>query len=115
MAATLRHAAGQQYEVHELLDGDPPVDLGLRFQASEFGTAVEFAFEYLERRDPQREGIVSALEIVRVSDSEPETVWGYSHAQAARSPNDLVRRWGYDVTRPWSSPYRLPLRSSPAR
>lgn len=79
MVETQRHAAGHGYEVHEVLEGAPPVDLGLRFETTELGTAVDFAFDFLERRDPRREGAVSALEIVRVDGCERETVWTYSH------------------------------------
>ena len=66
MAETARHAAEHnRYEVHELLGGEPALDLGRRFETSDFGAAVDYAFDYLERRDPRREGIVGALEIVR--------------------------------------------------
>jgi len=51
MAETLRHAAGYNwYEVHEVLGREPSLDLGLRFGSSELGAAVDFAFDYLERR-----------------------------------------------------------------
>jgi hypothetical protein len=107
MAAELRHAAGQPvYEVHELQEGDPVLDLGVRFQTSDYGAAVEFAFDLLQRRDPRREGAVSALEIVRVEDGRRETVWSYSHSRTLTSRNDLVGMWGFDVTRPWHHPSR---------
>jgi hypothetical protein len=115
MAETQRHAAGQRYEVREVLEGAPSVDLGLRFETTDLGTAVDYAFDFLEQRDPRREGAVSALEIVRVADSERETVWTYSHAKASGSAGDLVRLWGYDVTRVWNRPYSGPVRPAPAR
>jgi hypothetical protein len=115
MAETQRHAAGQRYEVREVLEGAPPVDLGLRFETTDLGTAVDYAFDFLEQRDPRREGAVSALEIVRVADSERETVWTYCHAKASGSAGDLVRLWGYDVTRMWTRPYSGPVRPAPAR
>jgi hypothetical protein len=115
MAESKRHAAGHRYEVHEALEGAPTVDLGLRFETSDLGTAVDFAFDYLERRDPLREGAVSALEIVRVDGSERETVWTYGHSKATSSAGELVRLWGYDVTRVWSRPYGGPVRAAPAR
>ena len=113
MANDARHAAdGQRYEVHEALEGEPPVDLGLRFQTTSLGVAVDFAFDYLERRDPQREGVVSVLEVVHVEGSKRETVWRYSHAPA-ESHGDPTRFWGFDVTRHWSGPYRTPARPNP--
>jgi hypothetical protein len=116
MAETARHAAEHnRYEVHELLGGEPALDLGRRFETSDFGAAVDFAFDYLERRDPRREGIVGALEIVRVAGSARETVWSYVHAPTPLRPGDMTRVWGYDVTRSWSSPYRTPARPTPAR
>jgi hypothetical protein len=117
MAESTRHAAERErYEVHEVLAGEPALDLGLRFETVEFGDAVDFAFAFLERRDPGREGIVSALEIVRRAGSVRETVWTYSHAQSHRSrARDLVRVWGFDPGQGWRSPYRTPPRPTPAR
>jgi hypothetical protein len=115
MAESQRHAAGHRYEVHEVLEGAPTVDLGLRFETTDLGTAVDFAFDFLERRDPLREGAVSALEIVRVDGSERETVWTYEHSKATSSAGELVRLWGYDVTRVWSRPYGGPVQAASAR
>ena len=115
MAVTASHAAEyDRYEVHEVLAGEPALDLGLRFESAEFGGAVDFAFAYLERRDPGREGIVSGLEIVRVTGGECETVWTYSHAQV-RSTARPGRVWGFDPGQGWRSPYRTPPRPAPAR
>jgi hypothetical protein len=115
MAVDFRHAAGgSRYEVHEILEGDPALDLGLRYEAEDFGAAVDFAFDFLERRDPRREGAVSALEIVRVDGSSRETVWNYSHSAACDLPRDPVGVWGCDVTRRWQGPYRAPVQP-PAR
>jgi len=116
MAETASHAAEyERYEVHEVLSGEPALDLGLRFETLDFGGAVDFAFAFLERRDPGREGIVSALEIVRVTGAARETVWTYSHAQSRSSARDLVRVWGFDPGQGWQSPYRRPPRPTPAR
>jgi anti-sigma factor ChrR (cupin superfamily) len=42
MVDDARHAAGHTtYEVHEVLEGDPAVDLGLRFGAGDFSEAVD--------------------------------------------------------------------------
>jgi hypothetical protein len=110
MAGHLRHAAGgSRYEVHEILDGDPALDLGVRHESADFGSAVDFAFDFLERRDPRREGTVSALEIVRVDGSRRETVWTYHHSALADLPRNSVGVWGFDVTRPWQGPYRTPV------
>ena len=116
MATIASHAAEhERYEVHEVLAGEPALDLGLRFETPDFGGAVDFAFAYLERRDPGREGAVSALEIVRVTGSARETVWTYSHAQSRSVARDLVRVWGFDPGQCWRSPYRTPPRPTPAR
>jgi hypothetical protein len=113
MAETARRAAGQRYEVHEVLGDDPGFDLGLRFETEDFGSAVDYAFDYLERRDPHREGVVTALEIVRVADADRETVWSYTHALAIDEA-DTTRVFGFDVTRSWS-PHRAPARPLVAR
>jgi hypothetical protein len=111
MAGDLRHAAGDsRYEVHEVLPGSPALDLGTRYESADFGAAVDFAFDYLERRDPRREGAVGALEIVRVEDSGRETVWSYDHSRSNDLPRDSVGVWGFDVTRPWQGPYRTSVR-----
>ena len=108
MAETvLRHAAAGQptYEVQELSEGDPPLRLGLRYSTPDYGAAVEYACEYLERRDPHRTGEISALEIVRVApDGKRESVWQYSHEKRTTPQVDLVGRWGFDVTRRWDVP-----------
>jgi hypothetical protein len=104
MAEDLRHAAGQAtYEVHEVLDEDPAVDLGLLHRCTDYVQAVEFAFEYLGRRDPHRAGHVGALQVVKSEGGKSETVWSYSHTAQAGRP-DPTHRWGFDVTRRWSGP-----------
>lgn len=104
MAEDLRHAAGQAtYEVREVLEEDPAVGLGVLFRCTDYVRAVEFAFDYLQRRDPQRDGTVGGLEVVKVGDGKPETVWTYNHAAQANRP-DPIRVWGFDVTRPWRAP-----------
>lgn len=109
MADHFRHAAGRHlYEVHEILDGEPALDLGLRYQTDDFGAAVDFAFDFLDLQDPRREGAVSALEIVRVEGPrQRETVWAYNHS---RSHEPARNTWGFDVTRRWEGPYRAPTR-----
>ena len=111
MAVTVSHAAGQgRYEVREILEGrafGPEV----RHECRDYVQAVEYAFEFLQRRDPGREGIVHALEVVRVDGSHRETVWSYDH-EREQARLDPVRKWGYDVTRSWSGPARPVTRPS---
>jgi hypothetical protein len=105
MAATLSHAAGQErYEVREILEGQA---LGheVRHECRDYVQAVEFAFEFLQRRDPSREGVVHALEVVKVDGRHRETVWSYDHDRE-QARLDPVRKWGYDITRSWSGPAR---------
>jgi hypothetical protein len=105
MAEALSHAAGQErYEVREFLEGQA---LGpeVRHECRDYIQAVEFAFEFLQRRDPGREGVVHALEVVKVDGRQRETVWSYDHAHET-TRLDPVRKWGFDVTRTWSGPVR---------
>jgi hypothetical protein len=105
MAAILSHAAGQErYEVREILEGQA-FGHEVRHECRDYVQAVEFAFEFLQRRDPGREGIVSALEVVKVDGYRRETVWSYDHAHET-TRLDPVRKWGFDVTRTWSGPVR---------
>ncbi|HEX5468910.1 MAG TPA: hypothetical protein VFW80_07665 [Gaiellaceae bacterium] len=105
MAGSLSHAAGQErYEVREFPEGQafgPEV----RHECRDYVQAVEFAFELLQRRDPRREGLVNALEVVKVEQGHRETVWSYEHARDTTRV-DPVRKWGFDVTRTWSGPAR---------
>jgi hypothetical protein len=104
MAEELRHAAGQAtYEVHEVLDGDSSVELNVLFRCADYGLAVEFAFEVLGRRDPQRDGTVGGLQVVKLERGRSETVWTYTHS-AQESRPDPTRQWGFDVTRRWQLP-----------
>lgn len=99
----LRHAAGRPtYEVRELRDGEAPLEPA-RFESGDYATAVEYALEFLERRDPRREGLVSKLEIVRCEGTSREVVWTYPQG-GAEVGRDLVGRWGYDITRGWHGP-----------
>jgi hypothetical protein len=107
MADDLRHAAGRTtYEVHEILEGEPAVDLGLRFSAGDFSDAIEFALDYLQAEDPSRREI-SALQIVKIEPGRREIVWSYSHSGASVSREDLIRLWGFDPMRPWGVPPSL--------
>jgi hypothetical protein len=107
MAESQSHAAGQSYAVHESMKLHPGLDLGLRHTADSFEDASEFAFEFLDEHDPQREGRVSALEIVRVG-PEPgsrETVWRYEYNGSHSGHQDPREFWGFDVNT-WRGPDR---------
>lgn len=100
-----RHAAWQSgYEVREGLENVPGLDLGLRHRCNDYLDAVDFALAYVSEHDPLREGLVSSLEIVKVSDSERETVWRYSASKARRGHADPKEIWGFDVTKAWYGP-----------
>jgi hypothetical protein len=104
MAEELRHAARQAtYEVREIRDGDLRVETATLFRCDEYARAVEFAFDYLGRRDPRRTGLVGSLQVVKEEGGREETVWAYSHT-AEESRPDPVQRWGFDVTRRWTAP-----------
>ena len=108
MAYVRRHAAGRSsYEVHEVLGTDPGLDLGSRFECAEYLDAFDFALDFLQEHDPQREGKVSGLDIKEVCGSERETVWAYRHGVQDTAPADLVALWGFDPTRRWQGPTGL--------
>ena len=103
VAETLCHAAGQlTYEVHEMRDGDAALDLGVRHTCLGYDEAEDFAFEFLDAHDPDRDGKVAGLDIVEVHDDERRTVFSYRHAD--RAAFDLTALWGFDVTRRWRGP-----------
>ena len=94
MADDLRRAARQPaFEVHEILEGEPPLDLGIR----------SLALDYLDEHDPTRSGEVSGIEVVRAEGEEREVVWRYGHSRT-RPADDLVRVFGFDVMRAWARP-----------
>jgi hypothetical protein len=108
MAYALRHAAGRsKYEVHEVLGVEPSLDLGSRFECSDYLDAFDWALEFLQEHDPKREGKVSGLEIERVEGTDRKTVWAYRHEESDLAPADLVARWGFDPTRHWHGPAGL--------
>ena len=102
---TLRHAARRPtYEVREQRGGEAALEPAQRFESGSYLAAVEYALEFLERRDPRRQGLVTRLEIVRVDGASREVVWTYPHGCPEETRRDLVGRWGYDVTRGWHGP-----------
>jgi hypothetical protein len=104
MAEDHRHAAGQAtYEVREILDPDGGLDMDILFHCRDYGQAVEYALDYLGRRDPRRTGAVGGLEVVKHDGGQRETVWTYNGAPE-ESRADPVRVWGFDVTRRWTGP-----------
>jgi hypothetical protein len=101
MADDLRRAARQPaYEVHEILEGSPALDLGVRFVSGDYLEAVDAAFAFLDEHDPNRTGAVSGVEIHRIGPEERETVWSYVYS-AIQAPTDLLAHWGFDVTKAW--------------
>jgi hypothetical protein len=88
-----------RYELRELAAGPTPLQLGVRYSGMAFLDAVDAALEFLDEHDPEREGKVTALEIVRVEPAERTVVWRYCHDAAP--PLDPIRVWGFDVTRSW--------------
>lgn len=108
MAETSRHAAGRSiYEVHEILGADPGLDLGTRFECTDYFEAFDFAVEFLEEHDPQREGHVSGLDIEHIRAGNRQTVWAYRHDEQDCAPADLVALWGFDPTKHWHGPTGL--------
>jgi hypothetical protein len=103
MAESQSHAAGQPYAVRESLKRHPGLDLGLRYTCETFIDAVEYAFDFLDEHDPQREGRVSALEIVRVARESSETVWRYEHDGSQSGYQDPKELWGFDIVK-WRGP-----------
>ena len=107
MAETARHAAGRSvYEVHEILGADPGLDLGSRFRCADYFEAFDFALDFLQEHDPEREGKVSGLDIKQVHGSGQQTVWEYRHEDVGNVPADLVAVWGFDPER-WQGPAGL--------
>jgi hypothetical protein len=88
----------------------PGLDLGLRYTCHEFLDAIDFAMEFLDEHDPNREGLVSALEIVRVEPEQRETVWRYEHNVSRRGHQDPREHWGFDVTA-WRGPSPAAIRA----
>ena len=105
MAENQSHAAGQSFAVHESMKLHPGLDLGLRHTSDSFEDASEFAFEFLDEHDPDREGRVSALEIVRIGPESRETVWRYEYNGSPSGHQDPIDLWGFDVTT-WRGPER---------
>ena len=97
MADRLRRAA-RQYEVHEFEVGALRLDLGVRAQCESYEEAVEFALGYVDDHQP------AELEVIRIEAEGREAVWSYSATRSAASARDLVRHWGFDVTRSWQGP-----------
>jgi hypothetical protein len=98
-----RAARRPSFEIHEILEGDPALDLGVRCVTWDFLDAVDEAMEYLDECDPRRSGEVSGLDIVRVDGGERERVWRYRHGEE-RPETDLLQHWGFSPTQTWSRP-----------
>jgi hypothetical protein len=115
MAEDVRHAAGQAtYEVREILDGDEWLDMGVLYRCEDYAQAVDFAFDYLGRRDPGRTGAVGGLQVIKGEHGRRETVWTYDPTAQDSRP-DPVRVFGFDVTRRWTVPTGPIQRPTPLR
>ena len=100
----LRRAARQpSYEIHEILDGDPALDLGVRCVTWDYLNAVDEAMDFIQESDPRGTGEVSGVDIVRVDGHERETVWCYRHCDE-RPEQDLLKRWGFQPTQTFARP-----------
>jgi hypothetical protein len=69
------------------------------YENPNFLEAADFAFEYVERHEPD------GLEIHRTDGAAQETVWNYSASRAAAAGlarKNLVETFGFDPTR-WGS------------
>ena len=101
MAESKSHAAGQSYAVHESMKLHPGLDLGLRHTADSFDRRKRIRVRVPRTSTTRnREGRVSALEIVRVG-PEPgsrETVWRYEYNGSQSAHQDPREFWGFDVT-----------------
>ena len=116
MAETASHAAEHdRYEVHEVLAGEPALDLGLRFEtptsvtpstspSRSWSAGTRGARASSAPRDRPGRGIRARDRL----DLQPRAV----DRSTAR---DLVRVWGFDPGQGWRSPYRTPPRPTPAR
>lgn len=67
-----------------------------------FLDAFELAADYLDRRDPRREGMVPSLEIHGRAAGRSETVWRYSADDPAPT-YDPIAHWGFAT---WEGPRR---------
>lgn len=94
------------FEVYESLDldGASGSARSLCYSCDEFVDAVEFALARVAELDPLRSGRVQSLEIERASGASGEVVWTYAAEEARRGEVDLIRVWGFDVTRRWIGP-----------
>jgi hypothetical protein len=106
MAESQSHAAMEtRYVVRESMKRHPGLDLGTRHSCETFFEAADFAIEFLDEHDPQREGRVGALEIVRESPAPAEVVWRYEHDGTRLGHQDPKDVWGFDITA-WTGPDR---------
>jgi hypothetical protein len=92
-------AEATNYELRELAEGAVLLDLGVRYSGPRFADVVESALEFLAANDPDREGRVAALQIVRVDGAGRTVVWRYRYG--ATPAVDPIHVWGFDVTRAW--------------
>jgi hypothetical protein len=98
------HVEGEPvYQVCEVIFAPIYQTRTVLFENANFLEAADFAFEFVETREP------AALEIQRAEGETRETVWTYSAsraAAAAASRKDLVDTFGFDPTK-WDAASRF--------
>jgi hypothetical protein len=95
MATETRHAAwqtGRSFAVRLLTEQAPPADLASGLP--DFLDAVDFAFDWLNREDPARDG-AARLAIFATRDGVTEEVWTYPAARRG-DDQELVDVFGFD-------------------
>jgi hypothetical protein len=114
MAVDVRHAAWQpqtRFAVRLLAESGAETELASSLP--DLTAATEFALEWLNREDPEREGKVH-LAIVRADDDGARTVWVYPPAE--RSPGrDLVALFGFNPATWQPQSLHRPPRPEPRR
>ena len=110
MATDERHAGGETERTYavQLVAGEAePRDLtsGL----TEFLAAVDFAFEWLQREDPQRDG-TDRLSIIETRDGGRHEVWSYPPSEEPSAGQELVEVYGFNPVawQPPSPPVQAP-------
>jgi hypothetical protein len=116
MATDERHAGGETERTYavQLVAGEAePRDLTAGL--TEFLAAVDFAFEWLQREDPQRDG-TDRLSIIETRDGGRHEVWSYPPSEEPSAGQELVEVYGFNPVswQPPSPPAQVPRVAPPA-
>ena len=115
MADRYRHAAGQPvYEVRELIEGDPAVDLGVRYECTDFIRAIDYAVirsaaaitnapSRVCARNPDACSADSAAAQVTMSSAKSRRAW--RSVSRSRSACTWAWRWSTSVA-DWQELFR---------